>query len=66
MITDIFDRLNIELDKVCAVLGYDPQNPLLFNTGLFLILFVFFIGLYRMLRRFSHRPGIVLSCWGCV
>ena len=53
MITDIFDRLNIELDKVCAVLGYDPQNPLLFNTGLFLILFVFFIGLYRMLRRFK-------------
>ena len=42
----------VDSDKLVALLKYDPASPLLFNTGLFLILFVFFIGIYRLLRRF--------------
>ena len=29
---------------------YDPMQPLLFNTGLFLVLFVAFLCIYRLVR----------------
>ena len=31
---------NINTDSLCNLLLYDPRQPLLFNTGLFLVLFV--------------------------
>ncbi len=40
-------------EKLVKLLSYDEFNPLLFNTGLFLILFVVFIGVVSMLRK--HR-----------
>ncbi|MDE5800351.1 MAG: MBOAT family protein, partial [Paramuribaculum sp.] len=43
----------IDFDKIINVLKYDEMNPLLFNTGLFLILFAAFLIIYQMLRR--HR-----------
>lgn len=49
-LTGFFENLNIDLDKVSETLRYDAQQPLLFNTGLFLILFSAFIVIYRMLR----------------
>ena len=33
------------------VLSYDPASPLLFNTGLFLLLFFGFLAIYTILRR---------------
>ena len=42
----------IDPDKLVALLKYDPASPLLFNTGLFFILFVVFLGIYRLLRKF--------------
>lgn len=48
MQTDLFD-----FDKILDVLKYDAQNPLLFNTGLFLILFTIFVIIYRLMAR--HR-----------
>ncbi|MCM1163020.1 MAG: MBOAT family protein [Muribaculaceae bacterium] len=44
------ESLNIDLDKVVDVLSYDPSRPLLFNTGLFLLLFAAFAVVYRALR----------------
>ena len=44
------DKLPIDFDKLSGVLAYDSASPLLFNTGLFLLLFVAFIGIYRLLR----------------
>lgn len=41
---------NINIESLQRLLLYDPRNPLLFNTGLFLILFVVFLGIYRLLR----------------
>lgn len=39
----------LNLDKLRDVLLFDAAQPLLFNTGLFLVLFVFFILIYRLL-----------------
>lgn len=43
-----FDNINPE--SLRHLLLYDPRQPLLFNTGLFLILFALFLCVYRILR----------------
>lgn len=48
--SDIFN--NLDFSEIVRQLTYDPASPLLFNTGLFLILFVGFMGVYELLRRF--------------
>lgn len=45
------DGLNIDLARVYEVLHYDAQQPLLFNTGLFLILFAAFLAAYRVMQK---------------
>lgn len=45
-----FNIGNINIDSLKSILLYDPARPLLFNTGLFLILFVLFLCVYRILR----------------
>lgn len=52
---DLLQRLSslperLEIDRVVDVLRYDPMQPLLFNTGLFLVLFVAFLCIYRLVR----------------
>lgn len=42
----------ISLEKLIDILKFDANNPLMFNTGLFLILFVGFIVIYQLLRKF--------------
>ena len=42
---------SIDVSKVVDLFVYDEQNPLMFNTGLFLFLFVGFIWIYRLLER---------------
>lgn len=49
---------SIEIEKICDVLKYDPFNPLLFNTGLFLILFLIFIAVYQLLERWRNTKLI--------
>lgn len=43
------------LEKLRDILLYDPSEPLLFNTGLFMLLFLLFIGLYHAVK---HRPRL--------
>ena len=50
---NIFD--NIDLSRIGELLSYSPGHPLMFNSGLFLFLFMAFIILYRMLYR--HNVG---------
>ncbi|MDE6263569.1 MAG: MBOAT family protein [Paramuribaculum sp.] len=52
-IKDFFINLwsQFDTDKIVQVLKYDMSNPLLFNTGLFLLLFVGFLIVYRILRK---------------
>lgn len=47
-LTSYLDR--IDLQKLTDLLRYDSSSPLLFNTGLFLLLFVVFLMVYRVLR----------------
>lgn len=49
------DQSVIDFDKLIGVLKFDQYNPLLFNTGLFLILFAAFIVIYQLLRK--HRTA---------
>ncbi|MDE5750446.1 MAG: MBOAT family protein [Duncaniella sp.] len=44
------EQFNIDLAKLMDLLVYDPAQPLLFNTGLFLILFAVFLAFYTLLR----------------
>lgn len=39
-----------DLSEISAQLLYDPKTPLLFNTGLFFVLFVLFMAIYEGLR----------------
>ena len=49
-----------DLSEISSQLLYDPKAPLLFNTGLFLILFVLFMALYEGLRN-RHTLKISLT-----
>ncbi len=40
-------------DRLVSLLSYDPGQPLLFNTGLFLFLFLAFLGVYHLVK--GHR-----------
>ena len=53
---------NINIESLQRLLLYDPRNPLLFNTGLFLILFVVFLGIYRFISTISRVPNVALFC----
>ena len=39
------------LGRITELLSYDASSPLIFNSGLFLYLFVGFAGVYLLLRR---------------
>ncbi len=49
--TEFFERL-------WGVLSFTPNEPLLFNTGLFLVLFTLFIPLYHLVK---NRPVLKMS-----
>lgn len=42
---------NLDFSLIKELLLFDKNNPLLFNTGLFLILFVAFMGIYHLVRK---------------
>ena len=50
MLLNMLDNLGVDIDRVAELLAYDSRQPLLFNTGLFLVLFGIFMLIYRMLR----------------
>ncbi len=50
----------IDADKLKSLLLYDPASPLLFNTGLFLLLFLAFLLLYRLLRRWRGAKLVMV------
>lgn len=41
----------INLDKLLSLFTYDPTAPMIFSSGLFLWLFLFFIAIYACLKR---------------
>lgn len=56
--SEFFDKLNIDWERLTDVIRFDAANPLLFNTGLFLVLFAGFILIYQMIRRWKNAKLI--------
>ncbi len=52
--------IDIDMERLKTLLLYDPASPLLFNTGLFLILFVAFFMLYKLLQRWHYAKLVVV------
>ncbi|MBN8575420.1 MAG: MBOAT family protein [Cytophagales bacterium] len=48
----------IDIHKLAQQFVYDPQAPLIFNSGLFLFLFTAFLGVYIFLHK-THRPKLL-------
>lgn len=48
------------LKRLNDILRYDPAAPLLFNTGLFLVLFVLFLLIYHSVKRFRRTKMLVV------
>lgn len=46
------------MDKLKEILLYNPESPLLFNTGLFMILFLVFLGGYHLLARHQRTKMV--------
>lgn len=44
----------MDYDKILDILKYNADEPLLFNTGLFLVLFLGFLGIYQLLSRWKN------------
>lgn len=51
-LSSIFSGINFE--RLRSLLLYDADSPLLFNTGLFLVLFILFMAIYRAMRGHSR------------
>ncbi|MBX2896235.1 MAG: MBOAT family protein [Cyclobacteriaceae bacterium] len=53
----------IDTHKLVEQLGYNRQEPLLFNSGLFLFLFTAFLAIYVLLHK-THRPKLLfVTCF---
>lgn len=55
IITVLTDKMSVfwshlDISKLQDILLYDAKSPLLFNTGLFLVLFILFMCVYKMMR----------------
>lgn len=50
ILSDIFRNLTIAADNIWAMLHYDGNAPMLFSSGLFWILLLFFIPVYAVLK----------------
>jgi len=44
-------NLHLSIEQLLQQLTFDPKSPMLFNTGLFMWLFLFFIGFYQYFQR---------------
>lgn len=49
-----------DIQKLWDQLGYDPAHPLLFNTGLFLVLFILFMGVYYLASRYRKAKMVAV------
>lgn len=47
---DTINSLGFDYDKILDVLTYDPKQPLIFSSGLFVFLFLAFSLIYVALR----------------
>ncbi|MBR3830733.1 MAG: MBOAT family protein [Muribaculaceae bacterium] len=51
---------DISMSNLLDLLLYNPNSPLVFNTGLFLILFLILIGLYNLTKRNFRISSVIV------
>jgi len=51
---------SIDINKLIGLFGYQPNEPLLFTSGLFLFLFTGFLLIYIPLSK-THRPKLIFT-----
>ncbi len=49
-ITKLIETLEIDVDKLLSLFVYNPKEPMIFSSGIFLWLFAFFLSIYALLR----------------
>lgn len=49
---------SFDIHKLLDQFGYNPKEPLIFNSGFFLFLFLGFLGIYLLLQK-THRPKLI-------
>lgn len=49
-VRSMLEAVNIDIEKLVDVLSYDPHQPLMFNTGLFMLLFAAFMVLFWIVK----------------
>lgn len=59
---DITRMLPAGIDKLLEVLKYDPQAPLMFNSGFFIFFFLIVVIGVNMLKKNLHARNIFLMC----
>ena len=47
-------------DRLLDLLSYDPANPMLFNSGLFFVLFVIFLILYQCVKGYRRLKMLLV------
>ena len=58
---DFLGSLGIDYHKILDVLTYDPQQPLIFSSGLFVFLFLIFSFVYVLLRNHTTARLLFVS-----
>ena len=57
------DTTLIDWHKLAEVLTYDPRQPMIFNSGVFLLLFLGFSFVYMLLqKRTTARLPLAVCC----
>ena len=54
-----WEEMGIDWSKVAGVLTYDPHQPMIFHSGLFLFLFLGFSLFYVLLRHKTKARRLV-------
>ena len=49
--------LNIDIPRILRQFQYNPEEPLIFNSGFFLFMFLFFLAIYSLLSK-THRAKL--------
>ncbi len=57
-IDQLLHQCSLALHNICGMLGYDPQAPMLFSSGLFWMLFLILLPVYSLLK--GSKPKMVV------
>lgn len=63
MWNDLLTNYDVALSNLWQYLIYDPKSPMLFSSGLFWLLFIFFLPIYAMLKGRRMKMIFFVACF---